>query len=225
MERFRDGQGSAVLFSGGLDSAVLLALAAQRGPAQPLYVSVGLAWERDERAIAEELLATPPFAGAVRPLVPLQFEMTDVYPPDHWAVRGEAPGYDTPDEDVYLEGRNIVLLAKASVFMSRHGLERVLIGPLAGNPFPDASSKFFDQMSRTLAMGLARPLAIETPLAQMHKEDVIKLGSSLGVPLERTLSCMQPINGMHCGRCSKCRERRNGFRDAGVEDKTVYQAG
>ena len=186
---------------------------------------MGLAWERDERAIAEKLLATPPFTGAVRPLVPLQFEMTDVYPPEHWAVRGEAPGYDTPDEDVYLDGRNIVLLAKASVFMSRHGLERVLIGPLAGNPFPDASSEFFDQMSRTLAMGLARPLAIEAPLAQMHKEEVIKLGSSLGVPLELTLSCMQPINGMHCGRCSKCRERRNGFRDAGVVDQTVYLRG
>jgi 7-cyano-7-deazaguanine synthase len=222
VERFRDGQGSAVLFSGGLDSAVLLALAAQRGPAQPLYVSVGLAWERDERAIADALLASPPFAGIVRPLVSLAFEMTDVYPPDHWAVRGEAPSYDTPDEEVYLDGRNIVLLAKASVFMSRHGLERVMIGPLAGNPFPDASAAFFESMSRTLAMGLAKPITIETPLAEMHKEDVIRLGASLGVPLELTLSCMQPVDVVHCGRCSKCRERRNGFRKAGVADGTAY---
>jgi 7-cyano-7-deazaguanine synthase len=51
---------------------------------------------------------------------------------------------------------------------------------------------------------------------------VIKLGESLAVPLEMTLSCMQPIDGRHCGRCSKCRERRNGFRDAGVIDQTVY---
>jgi 7-cyano-7-deazaguanine synthase len=187
-----------------------------------LYVSVGLAWERDERAIAEALLAVPPFAGVVRPLVALTFEMTDVYPADHWAVRGEAPGYDTPDEDVYLDGRNIVLLAKASVFMSRHGLERVMLGPLAGNPFPDASAAFFASMSHTLAMGLAKPIAIETPLAEMHKEDVIRLGASLGVPLELTLSCMQPVAGVHCGKCSKCRERRNGFRDAEVVDKTVY---
>ena len=213
-----------MLFSGGLDSAVLLVLAAQRGPVQPLYVSVGLAWERDERAIAEKLLAAPPFAGSVRPLVPLRFDMTDVYPPNHWAIRGEAPGYDTPDEDVYLDGRNIVLLAKASVFMARHGLGRVMIGPLAGNPFPDATPGFFDLMSRTLATGLAKSIAIETPLAQMHKEDVIKLGASLGVPLELTLSCMQPADGVHCGRCSKCRERRNGFRDAGVEDRTKYLA-
>jgi 7-cyano-7-deazaguanine synthase len=56
----------------------------------------------------------------------------------------------------------------------------------------------------------------------MHKEDVIKLGASLGVPLELTLSCMQPVDGMHCGTCSKCRERRNGFKDAGVVDRTTY---
>jgi 7-cyano-7-deazaguanine synthase len=225
VEHFRDGQGSAVLFSGGLDSAVLLALAARRGRPQPLYVSVGLAWERDELAAARKLLASGLFAGVVRPLVPLRFDMTDVYPPDHWALRGEAPGYETPDEDVYLDGRNIVLLAKASVYMSRHGLERVMIGPLAGNPFPDASAAFFDSMSRTLAMGLAKRVEIEAPLSTMHKEDVIRLGASLGVPLELTLSCMQPVEGVHCGRCSKCRERRHGFRDAGVDDLTRYLDG
>jgi 7-cyano-7-deazaguanine synthase len=222
VERFQDGQGSAVLFSGGLDSAVLLALAAERGPAQPLYVSVGLAWEHDELAATQALLAARPFADTVRPLVPLRFDMTDVYPPDHWAVRGEAPGYDTPDEDVYLEGRNIVLLAKAAVFMARHGLARVMIGPLAGNPFPDASASFFASMSHALATGLAKPLEIEAPLSNMHKADVIRLGVSLGIPLELTLSCMQPVDGLHCGRCSKCRERRNGFGDAGQDDRTRY---
>jgi 7-cyano-7-deazaguanine synthase len=111
------------------------------------------------------------------------------------------------------------------VFMSRHGLQRVLLGPLAGNPFPDASRAFFESMSRTLSMGLAKRLEIETPLSSMHKHDVIRLGGSLGVPLELTLSCMQPIDGVHCGRCSKCRERRNGFRKAEVPDRTNYAAG
>jgi 7-cyano-7-deazaguanine synthase len=44
------------------------------------------------------------------------------------------------------------------------------------------------------------------------------------VPLELTLSCMQPTNGLHCGRCSKCRERRDAFREAGVVDPTPYVA-
>ena len=61
----------------------------------------------------------------------------------------------------------------------------------------------------------------------MHKEDVIRLGAALGVPLELTLSCMNPVEGsgelpMHCGLCSKCRERRDAFAAAGVVDPTPY---
>jgi 7-cyano-7-deazaguanine synthase len=215
-------QGTAVLFSGGLDSAVLLAEAARHGPAQPLYVSVGLAWEAQERAAIERLLSASPFAGAVRPVVPLRVDMTDVYPPSHWAIRGEAPAFDTPDEDVYLEGRNVVLLSKAAVYMARARLSRVLIGPLAGNPFPDATREFFDLMARALSSGLATPIAIDAPFASIRKADVIKLGRALGVPFALTLSCMQPVNGVHCGRCSKCRERLHAFDEAGIVDPAAY---
>ena len=46
----------------------------------------------------------------------LQYDMRDVYPGAHWAIRGEAPAFDTPDEDVYLEGRNIVRVATREQF-------------------------------------------------------------------------------------------------------------
>ena len=216
--------GAAVLFSGGLDSAVLLADALRRiDRVQPLYVSVGLAWEREERAVSERLVRAPAFQRAA-PIVQLRFDMQDVYPPTHWAIRGEAPGFDTPDEDVYLEGRNVVLLTKVSVFMARAKLTTVFIGPLAGNPFPDATPEFFARIGAALSTGLASPIQVEAPFLQMHKSDVITLGQSLGVPLELTLSCMQPSNGWHCGKCSKCRERRDAFREAGVEDPTTYAA-
>jgi 7-cyano-7-deazaguanine synthase len=214
----------AVLFSAGLDSAVLLADAAARevSAVQPIYVSAGLAWERQELAAAKRLLDSGAYGSSVLPLVRLSVDMRDVYPPGHWAVRGDAPAFDTPDEDVYIEGRNIVLLSKAAVYMARAGISRVLIGPLAGNPFPDATAAFFDAMARALSIGLAAPIAVEAPFATLHKADVVALGRSMGVPLELTLSCMQPRNGVHCGRCSKCRERRDGFREAGVEDPTKY---
>jgi 7-cyano-7-deazaguanine synthase len=217
-----DAQPPAVLFSAGLDSAVLLAAALADGPAHPIYVRAGLAWEAQEIAAAERLLAAPLFRHAA-PMATLVVDMRDVYPATHWAVRGEAPGFDTPDEDVYLDGRNIVLLAKAAVFMARQRLSRVLMGPLAGNPFPDATPAFFAAMSQALTLGLASKVTVETPLAEMHKADVIKLGASLRVPFELTLSCMQPADGEHCGRCSKCRERRDGFLEAAVEDPTVYR--
>ena len=221
-EAFTQNQTTAVLFSAGLDSAVLLAQTARDGGAQPIYVRSGLAWEAQEVQCAERLIRALPDAGRILPLVTLTADMRDVYPTHHWAVRGEAPAFDTPDEDVYLEGRNIVLLAKVSVFMARAQLTRVVLGPLAGNPFPDASNEFFAAMGRALSSGLAAPIRIDAPLAQLHKEDVIRLGAELLVPFELTLSCMQPAGGLHCGRCSKCRERRDGFSAAGILDPAVY---
>jgi len=217
-----------VLFSGGLDSAVLVAEAADAARSipgagvVPIYISVGFAWEDEERAMAARLFATAPLAG-VEPLVTLRFDMRDIFPASHWAIRGEPPAFDTPDEDVYLDGRNVILLAKAAVYMARHDIGRVLIGPLAGNPFPDATPSFFAAMARALSAGLAHPIAIEAPFAAMHKAEVIRRGIELGVPLELTLSCMQPKQGQHCGRCSKCRERRDAFREAGVDDPTPYR--
>src|SRR6185295_17043320 len=103
--------------SGGLDSAVLVADEAVRGDVQPVYVSVGLAWETAERASVAATLASAPLRGPhVRPLVTLSVDMRDVYAATHWAMEGRPPGYHTPDEDVYLPGRNVILLGKASVF-------------------------------------------------------------------------------------------------------------
>jgi 7-cyano-7-deazaguanine synthase len=149
-------------------------------------------------------------------------DMRDVYPATHWAIRGTAPAYDTPDEDVYIQGRNIVLLSKSAVYMARTGIDRIVIGPLAGNPFPDATPAFFDSLATALSIGLATPITIEAPLLSLHKSDVIRLGRSLGVPLQLTLSCMQPRDGVHCGACSKCRERIDAFREAGGDDPTEY---
>jgi 7-cyano-7-deazaguanine synthase len=217
---------SAVLFSGGLDSAVLVADAARSGPVRAIYVSVGFAWEAEERAMAARLFARPPLAGAVEPPVELQFDMRDVFPPTHWALRGEPPAFDTPDEDVYLVGRNVILLSKAAVYVAASApgrTTRLLLGSLAGNPFPDATPEFFAAMSRALSLGLGASIAVEAPFAALHKAGVIRKGIELGVPLELTLSCMQAKDGLHCGRCSKCRERRDAFREAGVEDPTAYR--
>ena len=103
----KPGQGSAVLCSAGLDSAVLVAAESAAGTrrVQPVYVSVGLAWETAELAMLERLLAAPCYAG-VNAAARLTCDMRDVYASSHWAVRGEPPAYDTPDSDVYLAGRN-----------------------------------------------------------------------------------------------------------------------
>ena len=212
---------SAVLFSAGLDSAVLAAAEARRGGVHAVYVSCGLAWEVEELEAAGRLLASPALAG-VESLARLMFTARDLYPATHWALTGQPPAFDTPDEDVYLAGRNIMLLSKAAIYCAQHDLHRVVLATLAHNPFPDATSAFFDAMGRALSLGLNHAIEIATPFATLEKGEVVTLGLELGVPQELTLSCMNPRGGRHCGLCSKCRERRDAFLDAGVDDRTEY---
>jgi 7-cyano-7-deazaguanine synthase len=212
----------AVLLSGGLDSAVLLAEEAAHGDVLPIYVSVGLAWEASERDMIARLLADPAYGGH-RPVVTLAVDMRDVYASTHWAIQGRPPGNHTPDEDVYLPGRNIVLIGKAAVYCAAAGIGRLVLGTLAGNPFPDATPEFRAAIGHAVSLGRARQLEIEAPYAELSKADVIRRGRALGVPFELTLSCMSPKNDQHCGACSKCRERHDGFVEAGVLDPTIYR--
>ena len=214
-----------VLLSGGLDSAVLAAHEARTYFVHPVYVAGGLAWEDGEQRVIAALLGAPPFSNAghrIAPLARLEFSMRDVYPSSHWAIKGTPPAYDTPDEDVYLHGRNVALLSKAAVYAASRKISRLVVAPLAGNPFPDATAEFFAAFSRAVSIGLAAPIDIEAPFAHLHKEDVVRIGAELGVPFELTLSCMNPSGTTHCGRCSKCRERRDAFLAAGFEDPTAY---
>jgi len=218
---------TAVLLSGGLDSAVLLAEEAARGEVQPIYVATGLAWEASERATADALLASGSLRGRIRPLVSLTVDMRDVYEAAHWAVQGRPPGYHTPDEEVYLPGRNIILLGKAGVYCAAAAIDRLVLGTLAHNPFPDATPEFRSAMARALSLGLAHRLQIDAPYADVSKAEVIRRGAAVGVPFALTLSCMNPradgqVLPQHCGECSKCRERHDAFVEAGVSDPTEY---
>ena len=220
----KDGQERpvAVLCSGGLDSAVLVAHQTRHARVHPVYVRAELAWELREQTVLGRLLAAAPFAGRVEPLARLDATVRDLYAPSHWAVQGTPPAFDTPDSDVYLLGRNVMLLAKVGLLCAQRRIGVIALGPLVGNPFPDATPAFFDTMARALSLGLDQEIQIVSPFAHLTKAEVIRLGVDLGVPFELTLSCMGAADDRHCGRCSKCRERRQAFDAAGVVDPAEY---
>ncbi len=209
----------AVLCSGGLDSCVLLADLATQADVYPIYVQFGLAWE------AQELAAQQAFVAAVRTprvhgVTVLQTPVAPMYG-EHWSVTGRGvPGADTEDSAVFLPGRNILMLGAAAVWCSTHSVHEIAIGSLGANPFPDASPAFFADFGRVLSTGLGHAVQVIAPYRGLHKEDIIR--KHAGLPLELSLTCMAPRNGVHCGACNKCHERRVAFAAAGVPDRTRY---
>jgi 7-cyano-7-deazaguanine synthase len=211
---------AGVLCSGGLDSAVLLVeLAAVAGRAVPLFVRAGHPWEDAERAALGRFLDAVGEAR-IAPVRELAIPMGDVYG-DHWSVTGSVPGWDAPDAEVEIRGRNLVLLAKAFVLAALEGWPTLALGSLAGNPFPDATPSFFADYARVASQGTGADVAVVLPYRGLHKDDVIRRGRDL--PLHLTMSCNRPdAAGRHCGDCNKCRERREAFARAGVVDRTPY---
>jgi 7-cyano-7-deazaguanine synthase len=209
----------AVLASGGLDSAVLVADLARSARVHPLYVEAGLRWEAHEQRALRAFLDTLD-RTRVRPLTVLKAPAGDLYG-NHWSIGGAAvPGSRSDDREVFLPGRNVLLLGLAAVWASVRGITRIAIGTLGGNPFPDGSPEFFRDYASVLTRGLGREIVILAPYRGLQKKDLLAAHPDL--LLELTVTCLQPGYGAHCGRCNKCEERRRAFREAGVADRTVY---
>jgi 7-cyano-7-deazaguanine synthase len=210
----------AVLVSGGLDSAVLLAeqIRAHKS-VQPLYVRCGLYWEVVELEHLRQFLRaiqTP----RLRPLHVLEMPVADLYAA-HWSLTGQdVPGADTPDEAVFLPGRNVLLLAKAILWCHLHDVPSVAMAPLESNPFPDATPAFFAAYQTVVNQAVGGRVVVQQPYLGLSKVEVVRRGQ--GLPLEFTFSCLRPVRGRHCGACNKCAERQKAFAEAGLADPTPY---
>lgn len=210
----------AILASGGLDSSVMLAaLARNKRSVYPIYVRAGLSWE------PSELVTLRRFIRALRmdniePLTVLKLPMGDIAG-DHWSMTGRnVPGYNAALASNYIPGRNLSLLAKTAIFCARARIGEIAMAPLESNPFPDARPEFFRAFARTVELGVGIKLKISTLFAGMTKAEVVRRGADL--PLELTVSCARPRGNIHCGACTKCAERVEGFVAARVKDPTNY---
>jgi 7-cyano-7-deazaguanine synthase len=213
--------GVAILVSGGLDSAILVGELTHDGAMiHPLYVRHGLYWE------AEELRHLCRFLEAIRApslqlLHVLEMPVGDLYG-KHWSITGRgAPDARSTDEAVFLPGRNVLMLAKAMLWCHLRGIPTVALAPLHSNPFPDATPEFFDSFEDVVNRAIGGSVRVLRPYAALHKIEVMRRG--MGLPLELTFSCIRPRNGIHCGTCNKCAERRRAFVEAGMVDRTPYQ--
>jgi 7-cyano-7-deazaguanine synthase len=206
--------------SGGLDSAVLLGESAQVYPVvYPLYVRTGLAWEEVELAHLGRFLAGIARAS-LQPLQILDQPVADLYG-KHWSMTGfGVPDAQTPDEAVFLPGRNALLLCKALLWCHLNAVSQLALGILEANPFPDATPQFFKAFTSAINMAVLGEVTVLTPYTGLPKIEVVHRGKRM--PLQETFSCINPKVGKHCGQCNKCAERQKAFVDSGIADPTYY---
>ncbi|MCH2130791.1 MAG: 7-cyano-7-deazaguanine synthase [Pirellulaceae bacterium] len=213
---------TALLFSGGVDSTVLLRQLLQAGQSvQPIYVRAGLFWESVELTAAKQVLQAMP-SPRLAPLVTLHIPADDLQP-HHWSITGiDVPGFDTRDEAVFVPGRNRLLTHQAALWCQLRQIEQLALALLAANPFPDARPEFFQNLEESLNASMNSSIKIVCPLLQQTKQQIVQ--SDTTCPWHLTFSCLAPVNQTHCGKCNKCGERRRVFRQVGISDPTYYAA-
>jgi len=220
MGRLLERPTTGLLLSGGLDSAILLGQQLAAGATiVPFYVRTGCVWEAAELRAVRRFLADLD-QPRLHKLVVLDVPLADLYG-NHWSLSGLGiPDERSPDEAVYLPGHNPLLLMKPVIWCRMNGVAELALATLAGNPFPDATPEFFAAFEAMVHEALGGQVRITRPLAHLTKREVLEIGRDL--PLEHTFSCIAPVDGVHCGHCNKCAERRRAFGEARIVDPTEY---
>ncbi|MFH2099010.1 MAG: 7-cyano-7-deazaguanine synthase QueC [Pseudomonadota bacterium] len=220
------------LVSGGLDSAVTLAVAQSRG-----LSCHALSFDYGQRHAAELSAARRVCAslGAVGHrlvrLAPSAFAAS--------ALTGASAVPKGRDEaqmaqgipETYVPARNTVFLSYALALAETLGTGDLFLGVNAVDysGYPDCRPEFiaaFETMANLATKAAVEgriPVRIHAPLLSLAKAEIIRLGASLGVDFSLTLSCYDPNpQGQACGQCDSCILRKKGFAEAGVGDPTVY---
>lgn len=218
-----------VLFSGGVDSATCLALAADKyGAEEVLALSVYYGQKHDKEIKAAEKTAA--YYGVTLKTLDLARIFADS---DCSLLKGSSE--EIPKEtyaeqlaktngapvSTYVPFRNGLFLASAASIALSNGCEVIYYGAhsddAAGNAYPDCSTEFNRAMNEAVYIGSGNQLRIEAPFVNSTKAEVVRTGLALKVPYELTWSCYEG-ESEPCGVCGTCRDRIEAFRKNGVTD-------
>jgi 7-cyano-7-deazaguanine synthase len=121
--------------------------------------------------------------------------------------------------------RNGIMLSIACGIAESHNLKHVMMANHAGDHtiYPDCRPEFVKAMSEATKAGTFVGVDIVAPYTNITKADIARIGKRLGIDYTETWSCYKG-GEVHCGKCGTCRERKEALREAGIEDKTVYEA-
>lgn len=220
---------AVVLLSGGLDSAVVLAVAKAEG-FEPFAFSVD--YGQRHRVELECAAALARAAGVEHRVVTLDLRAiggsaltsNSAVPKDRTEAEMNAGVPVT-----YVPARNTILLGLALGYAETLGATDIFFGAnrLDHAGYPDCRPEFFGAFAALAAVATqagteGQRLRIHTPLSQMSKKEIVETGRRLGVDFRSTHSCYDPSPaGSPCGRCDACLLRKRGFAEAGEVDPTI----
>ena len=218
---------AVVLVSGGMDSLVCAAIAAQSHEPAFLHLNYGQRTETKELAcfhaiadrygVKRRLVVDAPHLAAIG-----GSSLTD----RSMIVEDAAPGR-SGIPSTYVPFRNANILSMAVSWAEVIGARKVFIGAVEedSSGYPDCRREFYEAFNRAVSLG-TRPgsgIQVVTPVIGMSKGEIVRTGLALGAPFELTWSCYRSGDSA-CGTCDSCALRLKGFREAGVADPIPYSA-
>ena len=214
-----------VLMSGGMDSCVTAAIAAQDYEITALHASYGQRTERRElqcfHAIADH------FGVERRLAVRLDHfraiggsSLTDL----SLTIRdADLTSHEIPN--TYVPFRNAHFLSIATSWAEVLGARKIFIGAVweDSSGYPDCRPEYYEAFNRVIRAGTkpSTDITIETPLIHLSKQEIVKKGVELNAPFHLTWSCYKDSDAA-CGICDSCALRLRAFQEAGIDDPITY---
>ncbi len=214
---------SLLVFSGGMDSTTMLYEYEQR---IALAVSFDYGSNHNQREIACAKLHCERL-GVPHLVIPLGFIAQHF----HSSLLEGADA--VPDGDYNADNmrstvvpfRNGIMLSVAAGLAETHGLAHVMLANHAGDHaiYPDCRPAFVEAMSNAIMAGTYDGITLLAPYTNLSKAQIAMRGKQFSIDYSETYSCYKGKEH-HCGTCGTCIERREALREAGIIDKTVYEA-
>ncbi len=144
----------------------------------------------------------------------------------------EVPRGPYPERGIistYVPMRNSIFGIIAAAFMETRGISNLVFGVHSSDVpnYPDTRPEWASALESLINAGSSLPfersirIKVWTPLINLTKVEIIKLGADFGVPFEYTWSCYSPNDGVPCGECPACIQRKEAFERAGIEDPLI----
>jgi 7-cyano-7-deazaguanine synthase len=217
---------TVVIYSGGLDSTVLLYhLRAEGHEVKALSVNYGQRHLAREMAAAEAICARLNLERRTVDLTALvEFFGGNALTNEGVALPDGAYAEETIGQTT-VPNRNMVMLSVGLAWAAGLGFDAVAFGAHGGEHtnYPDCKPPFAEAMDRVAQVCDFQPIRVLAPFVNWVKTDIVRRGAELGVPFDLTWSCYTG-GKQHCGRCGTCVDRRMAFHQAVVTDPTTYEA-